>query len=279
MRIDAHQHYWLLERGDYTWITPEMKTLYRDYLPIHLRAHLDKHRIDGTILVQAAETVQESLFMLELAEKESTILGVVGWIDIFDEQYLEQLKLLMCYKKCVGIRIMMQNMQDCHVLLENKYSARMAEIIKLGIPIDLLVTHKQLDTVIKLLHLFPNMNAVIDHIGKPNIATQHYSKWASDMEQIASYNNVYCKLSGMVTEADHLHWKMDDCVPYIQHVLHCFGKQRVMFGSDWPVCLLAASYDEVINNVHYALPLNWDDESEAALFGKNALTFYKINQN
>jgi len=276
MRIDAHQHYWAIARGDYGWITPHISTLYRDFYPSDLQPSLQKHALDGTIVVQAAPTLAESKFILELADQSPSILGVVGWIDVFAEDHKEQLAQLRQYTKFVGLRIMLQDMEDCNQLLEPQVLERISYYVEEDIPLDLLVVAKQLDTVLALLEVFPTMRAVIDHIGKPNIAEAAFQPWAEQISQIAQYPNVYCKLSGMATEADHSNWSYQQFVPYIEKVLSSFGMERVMFGSDWPVCLLAASYDEVMEIVETALPSSWGAEERARLFGGNAAAFYKL---
>lgn len=276
MRIDAHQHYWSIERGDYGWLTPQLSRLYRDFTPDDLQPHLQQHQLAGTILVQAAPTLAESKFMLQLADKTPSILGVVGWVDFFEGDHEQQYAALRQYDKLVGLRIMIQDMPDSSKLLEPDIVQKIAYYVERAIPLDLLVVSKQLDTVTELLKLFPHMKAVIDHIGKPNIAAGEFERWPEQMSIIAQYENVYCKLSGMATEASHDNWSDEQFVPYIEHVLQQFGDERVMFGSDWPVCLLAASYDEVVRILDNALPSSWGAEQRARLFGLNAAQFYNL---
>lgn len=276
MRLDAHQHFWTMSRNDYGWITPELPTLYRDYLPDDLQAHLEKHRLDGSIVVQAAPTVQETEYLLDLANRTDSILGVVGWLDLFDPNHRDCFERYRDHPKFVGFRVMIQDMADENSVLEPSFVQALQFYAREGIPVDLLVKSNQLDTLIRLLELVPGLKGVIDHIGKPRIANQLFEPWASQIKQISNHPNIYCKLSGMVTEADHQTWQKEQFERYIWHVLQAFGSDRVMFGSDWPVCLLAASYDDVVDVLESAIPATWGAEERARLFGANAKEFYKL---
>ncbi|MDQ6417964.1 amidohydrolase family protein [Paenibacillus sp. LHD-117] len=276
MRIDAHQHYWTMSRTDYGWITEELPLLYRDYLPEHLEAQLKKHKMDGTILVQAAPTLGETEYILTLADRTSSILGVVGWLDLFDPNHREQFDRFRQHPKFAGFRIMIQDMPDASRILENSFVEALREYAKRDVPVDLLVKSDQLDVLCELLDAVPGLRGVIDHIGKPRIAEQAFEPWAAQIERASKHPKIYCKLSGMVTEADHQTWKPEQFKPYIEHVLRVFGSERVMFGTDWPVCLLAASYDEVVDVLEGALPEEWGEQERANLFGDNAKTFYKL---
>lgn len=276
MRLDAHQHYWKISRGDYGWITPEITTLYKDFLPNDLIPHLRDHHIEQTILVQAAPTIEETEFLLDLSNKSESIAGVVGWIDLEDSNYRAQFDRFKKHPKFVGFRLMIQDMIDETIVLQERYLEALRYFADKEVPIDLLCVHHQLPTVIRLLEKVPNLRGVVNHIGKPHIAGKVMEPWKSDMRQIAKYKNIYCKLSGMVTEADHKSWQKDDFVAYIRHVLDIFGMDRVMFGSDWPVCLLAGSYDDVVHVFEHALPKNLPKSDHQKLFGENAQKFYKL---
>lgn len=276
MRIDAHQHFWKINRGDYGWITPDITKLYRDFLPADLTPHLQKHQISQTILVQAAPTIAETEFLLNLSYESESIAGVVGWIDLEHSDYRTQFKQFQKHPKFLGFRLMIQDMPDENVILTDRYMEALRYFAEKDVPIDLLVTHQQLPAVIQLLERVPNLRGVIDHIGKPAIAKRLLEPWKSEMSRIAKHKNIYCKLSGMVTEANHHQWEVGEFTPYIHHVLDEFGKDRVMFGSDWPVCLLAGSYDDVIHIVDQALPNNLTEVDRNKLFGENAKRFYKI---
>lgn len=276
MRIDAHQHYWKIDRGDYGWITPELPKLYRDYMPEHLAEHLIKHDIAGTIAVQAAPTVEETEYLFALADRSDSILGVVGWLDLFDPLHRRHFERYKRHPKFVGFRIMIQEMPAASRVLESAFVEALREYAQEDVPIDLLLKSNQLDSLNRLLNEAPGLRGVIDHIAKPPIASGSYEPWAEQMKQAAAHPNIYCKLSGMVTEADHRSWEPEQFVRYIHHVLDLFGPHRVLFGSDWPVCLLAAEYDEVVSVLEQAIPRAWGERERAALFGDNARTFYKI---
>ncbi|MCU6707767.1 amidohydrolase family protein [Paenibacillus sp. J5C_2022] len=278
MRIDAHQHYWTIKRNDYGWITPELPVLYRDFLPEHLRPHLRNHGLDGSILVQAAPTIEETDFILQLADGNDTVLGVVGWLNLFDPNHRLHYERFRRHPKFVGFRIMIQDMPDASRLLEPSFVQALRLYESEDVPVDLLVVSRQLPHAVKLLEQVPHLRAVIDHIAKPRVKDAEREPWLSHMTALSRMPNVYCKLSGMVTEADHSRWRREDFMPYIRQVLELFGPERVMFGSDWPVCLLAADYDEVMDVLASGLPDNWGEEERARLFGLNAQQFYKLKQ-
>lgn len=275
MRIDSHQHYWKIDRNDYGWILPEIPKLYRNFLEEDLKPHLEKNKIDKTIVVQAAPTIEETEFLLSLSNESETIAGVVGWIDPENPSFKELLDRFRENPKFVGIRVMIQDMPDENKILEPSYMKAFSYFAELDLPVDLLVTSNQLPAVLELLKHVP-IHGVIDHIAKPEIIQGNIETWKRQMEQIAQYPTIYCKLSGMVTEADHMNWKKEDFVAYVDHIVRVFGKNRVMFGSDWPVCLLAASYDEVYELLRETLPSGITKEEEAKIFGENAMEFYKI---
>lgn len=276
MRIDAHQHYWRIARGDYGWITPELPVLYRDFGPDDLRPHLLQHKLDGSIVVQAAPTIAETEFLLALSETSDTIKGVVGWLDLDDPDWQAQYDRLNKHPKFIGIRIMIQEMQNASDILQPHYIEALQWFAAQDVPVDLLVRSDQLQPLIALLDRVPNLRGVLDHLGKPQIAEGVLEPWTSQLSQIAKHSNIYCKLSGMVTEANHQSWQPEQMEPYIHHVLKEFGPERVMFGSDWPVCLLAGSYDQVVNVLEHGLPSGLSENDKARIFGLNALAFYKL---
>ncbi|MFD1953903.1 amidohydrolase family protein [Paenibacillus thailandensis] len=277
MRIDAHQHYWKLDRGDYDWISPETTTLYRDYLPSDLESELTRHGIGKTILVQAAATHAETEFILELAAKHDSVAGVVGWLDFDDPKWPEALERFKANPKFRGIRVMIQEMKDPREALRPHVIEALRGFASEGMPVDLLAVSNQLPAVIELLELVPGLHAVIDHICKPQIEAGVTEPWATQMKKIAErHPGVYCKLSGMVTEADHRGWKPDDFTAYVRHIVDVFGPDRLMYGSDWPVCLLAASYSQVFDVLERALPDSLAEEELEAIYGGNAARFYRI---
>lgn len=276
MRIDAHQHYWKIDRDDYGWITPEIPVLYRDFLPEDLLPHLNTHQLNGSIVVQAASTLEETEYLLSLADQSESILGIVGWLDLNDPEYRSHFEGFRQHPKFVGFRLMIQEMSDASRILDPHIVKALRSFAEEDLPIDLLVKSDQLEPLVRLLTEVPGLRGVIDHIAKPKIAEGIVEPWLSHMKEISKHPNIYCKLSGMVTEADHDSWKAEHFTRYITPVLEMFGAKRVMFGSDWPVCLLAASYDEVVDVLEQALPQSWGEKERARLFGDNAKEFYKL---
>jgi L-fuconolactonase len=276
MRIDAHNHYWRIDRGDYGWITPAVPELYRDFGPEDLRPHLLKHGIAGTVVVQAAATLSETDYLLSLAESSSSVLGVVGWLDLADPAYREHYERFSRHPKFVGFRVMIQEMPNENAILEPSFVEAMRYFADKDVPVDLLVLSRQLEALVTLLRQVKGLRAVVDHIAKPPIADGIFQPWGERMREIAAIPGIYCKLSGMVTEADRLRWHPSDFTAYIRHTLQMFGPERVIFGSDWPVCLLAGSYDEVVGILENSLPDSWGVRETARLFGLNAKEFYKL---
>ncbi|MCY4436507.1 MAG: amidohydrolase family protein [Chloroflexi bacterium] len=276
MRIDAHQHYWKLNRGDYGWLTPDMGVLYRDYLPADLEPSLERHRIDKTVLVQAAPTTAETDYMLSLAAENDSIGGVVGWLDMADPKFPQLFEEYRQQPAFVGIRPMLHDLSDNAWVTQPVVLENLTLLAECDFPFDFLVRPQHLPYVLQVLEKVSNLRAVIDHIAKPDIKAQQFEPWASDLNAIAQHENVYCKLSGMVTEADHANWMPADLQPYVSHTVECFGPARVMYGSDWPVSLLAARYDDVIGALEEALDPGLGEVGLANVFGGNAGQFYGI---
>ena len=277
MRIDAHQHYWKLSRGDYGWLTPDMGVLYRDYLPADLKPALDRHYIDKTIVVQAAPTVAETDFMLSLAAEDETVGGVVGWLDMADPGFPRLFERYRRNPAFVGLRPMLHDLADDAWVTQPLVLDNLRLLAAHDFPFDFLVRPQHLPHVLRTLEHVPHIRAVIDHIAKPEIAARKWEPWASLLAEIAQHENVSCKVSGMVTEADHAQWTPDDLKPYVEHTLACFGPERLLYGSDWPVCLLAARYDAVIGALTEILAPLLDQANMAQVFGGNAARFYGIS--
>ncbi|MEC0168598.1 amidohydrolase family protein [Paenibacillus graminis] len=277
MRIDAHQHYWKIDRNDYGWITPEIPVLFRDYQPSDLEPHLQKHGISRTILVQAAPTVEETEYILGLSEKADSIAGVVGWLDLENPSFKAQYRRFREHLKFTGIRVMIQEMDDPRLLLSTPYLEALSYFAEEDLPVDLLVLADQLPQVVELLERVPGLRGVIDHLAKPPVASGRLEPWRSHMTEIAQHPGIYCKLSGMVTEADSQDWKQEDFTAYVHAALDLFGPDRLMFGSDWPVCLMAATYDEVVEVLRQALQERLSPQEMEPIFGANAAGFYKLN--
>lgn len=269
MRIDAHQHFWDLKRGDYSWLTSDLAVIYRDFAPKDLRPFLDRHAIDATILVQAADTDAETDFMLALADEHAWIVGVVGWVNMEAPGAAARLRHLAKHPKFVGIRPMIQDISDDNWMLRPDLSTAFETLIDLGLRFDALLKPQHLDPFMKFLELYPDLRIIIDHCAKPEIRNKAFQPWADKIEQIANTSQCYCKLSGLITEAAE-DWSDADIQPYGAHILKCFGPDRVVFGSDWPVLKLAGDYTKWITFVEQIS----NPEMHANLFGNNAARFY-----
>lgn len=269
-RIDAHQHYWRPARGDYFWM-PADGPLRRDYLPADLAPANAAAKIDGTIAVQAAPTVAETDWLLQLAQAEPSILGVVGWVPLEDPSD-PALDRLGADPRCVGIRPMLQDLPDDWIV-RNVQGETLERVAALGLVFDLLTLPSQLMPALSMLEPVPDLVVVVDHLSKPAYLEQPGS-WASNIRAFAERPNTYCKLSGLITEVGP-GWKRDDFRRHAELVLDAFGPERVVFGSDWPVCLLAGSHAEVVELAEW-LTAGLDDQEKAAVFGGNAERIYSL---
>jgi len=277
MKIDSHQHYWKADRGDYHWMTPDVPVLYRDYLPVDLQPLLLEHGIQKTILVQAAQTVAETDFLLHLAEVDDSIAGVVGWLDMEDPGFPGQFERYRKNPKFIGLRPMLQDLPNDDWILRPTVIEALRLVADNDFPFEFLTYPRHLPFVLKVLELIPGLRAVVDHISKPEIRIGKLEPWKDWMAQAAQHRNLYCKLSGMITEADHQLWCTGDLRPYVEYVVECLGIDRLMFGSDWPVCLLAGRYGQTIAVMKELLSSTLDDAAERKLFGENATRFYKLD--
>ena len=274
MRIDAHQHFWALERGDYNWLTPDYEILYRDYLPVHLSQELVNHHIDKTIIVQAADSVEETYYMFDLMRDHSFIAGVVGWLDFESVDFKKDLESMMKLDGFVGVRPMLQDIDDDRWVLQDIVVKNIKHLHKQNIPLDILIYPKHLKVIEELLEKIPDLKCVINHLAKPEIKSQEYDEWSRDIEAVSQYPNVYCKISGVITEADHKSWTIDDCRKYIEHSVNIFSENRIMFGSDWPVCLQAGSYSDVYEVAYQTISELLSENGMKKFYGENALVFY-----
>lgn len=275
MRLDAHQHFWLYDPARDTWITDEMAVLKRDFLPDELRVELEANRVDGSIAVQAAQSEEETRFLLDLASRYPFIKGVIGWVDLCAEDISERLARFSREEKLCGFRHIVQAEPDDRFMLRDDFSRGIAALKEFGFTYDILIYERQLPAAIELVERHPEQRFILDHIAKPRIRERIISPWAERIREIARYPNVYCKISGLVTEADWRKWRQDDFRPYLDVVFEAFGPERVMFGSDWPVCLLAASYRQVVELIETYME-SLTIEEKAGIFGKNAARVYRV---
>jgi L-fuconolactonase len=280
MKIDSHQHFWAPARGDYDWMPQDNATLCRNYAPADLAETLARHGLDGTVVVQAAATVQESEYMLGLADATPWIKGIVGWIDFENPNDLHHLKRLAQHPKFLGVRPMIQDIPDVDWMLRDDVQWAYRAVCDLGLTFDALGFPRHLDNFLTLVKRYPEMRVVYDHCMKPQIRDQQagrdaFSGWAEGMARLAEETAGYCKLSGLVTEADD-GWSADDLRPFVEHVLKVFGPERVMWGSDWPVCRLQAEYDDWFT-LAQDFTARFSDSERAAIFGGNATRFYGLS--
>lgn len=274
MRIDSHQHFWKRERGYYNWLTEDMGVIYKDFSPDDLRPHLQKSGIDKTILVQAAPDIAETEYMLSLAHNNDFIAGVVGWVDMQDIDAPYQLARLSKNPYFKGVRPMIQDIVDDNWMLNPSLEPAFLSLIQLGLCFDALVKPRHLKQLLELVSRYPNLKIVIDHAAKPNIQTGEFKQWAQDIKTLAEKPNVYCKLSGLVTEAGH-NPNFDILVPYMLHLLKTFGATRLMWGSDWPVLNLATDYTQWVTLTEVFLE-EISLEEQAYIWSKTAIEFYHL---
>ncbi len=274
MNIDSHQHFWKYDPVKNSWIEDHMKVIRRDFLPLDLQPILKKNAIDGCIAVQADQSEAETEFLLSLAENNSFIKGVVGWVDLKAENIEERLAYFARFEKLKGVRHIVQAEPDDY-MLDEKFQRGISLLKQFDLTYDILVFPSQLPASIELVNKFPNQKFVVDHIAKPLIKEGKIENWKKNMESLAKSPNVMCKISGMVTEADWNSWKSKDFDPYLDVIFNAFGANRILFGSDWPVCLLAAEYQqqlEIVENYISHLP----NEVQDKIMGGNAINFYSI---
>ncbi|WP_189347263.1 MULTISPECIES: amidohydrolase family protein [unclassified Mesorhizobium] len=275
LRIDAHQHYWQIARGDYFWMGPHVAPIVRDVFPADLAPHLQAAGIARTVVVQAAATVAETEFMLDLADKDDSIAAVVGWVDLEADDVEATLRRLAARPKFRGIRPMLQDIDDTFDILKPKQLAALKLLPKLGLRFDALAQPRHLPVVAALADHMPDLPIVVDHAAKPFIAKGILEPWASDMAALAKRPSVVCKFSGLVTEAGP-NWSIAGLKPYADHLLACFGPDRLMFGSDWPVCELAATYENWLAAARELLA-GLSPVEQDAVFGGTAARFYGIS--
>lgn len=275
MVIDAHQHFWIYHPQKHAWINNAMGVLKRDFLPAGLKAIYREHGINGCVAIQAEQSEAETNFLLGLAEQHDFIQGVVGWVDLRADNIDERLQHFSRFEKLKGFRHIVQDEPDPNFMLRPDFQRGLSLLPQYGYTYDILVYPTQLEAALKLVDRFPDHHFVIDHIAKPYIKAGQIGEWAEYMKAISAHPQVFCKISGMVTEADWGGWKVEGFFPYLDVVFEVFGPDRLLFGSDWPVCLLAADYGQVKSILEqYMAPLSgWE---KAGIWGGNAVAFYGL---
>lgn len=274
MRIDSHQHYWQYMPKDYPWITSNMRGLQRNFLPKDIHATLELHKMNGVIAVQARQTKSETEFLLQLSEEYSWIYGVVGWIDLLTDDCLKELDQVR-HEKLKGFRHLIQDEKNPALFFENQqFNHNVNILLQHGYVYELLFHEKDLQAAINFCIRHDAHPLVIDHLGKPNIKMTNPKEWLKKLSKLSELPHVYCKLSGLITEAS-TEWKKDDIKPFIEGAIEVFTPKRLMFGSDWPVCLLSGSYEDVYEVIYASIgQLNMDEQ--AMIMGEVAQKIYKI---
>jgi len=275
MVIDSHQHFWNYEPEKHSWIDDSMSAIRRDFLPSDLNKVYAENDVDGCIAVQADQTLAETDFLLQLAKKNEFIKGVVGWVDLRAKNIDSVLERYHSQQKLKGWRHVVQGEADHNFLLRDDFLNGIAYLEKYDFTYDILVFPHQLGAVLEFVKRFPHQKFVIDHIGKPYIKDGFFEGWATLIKEIGKQENVYCKLSGMITEADYSSWIAEQLHPYMHLVMEAFGSERTMFGSDWPVCLVAGNYGQVKKIVtDFISELSPQDQK--MIMGENAVVFYNL---
>jgi L-fuconolactonase len=278
MRIDAHQHFWHYNPQQHVWMTDQMDVLKRDYLPDDLAPLVASIDFHGTVAVQARQLIEETQWLLDLADRNDFMLGVVGWIDLRSPDLQEQLRNLGPHPKFVGVRHVIHDEPDDEFMLRPDFRRGIASLREFDLTYDLLLFPRHLPLAVKLVEEFPEQPFVLDHIGNPDIRARQMSPWKEGIEALARDENVYCKLSGMATKAPWNNWSNDDFHCYLDAVIEAFGTNRVMIGSDWPVCTLSGQYTEVMRIVIDYVE-QFPADVRAGILGENCARFYGLNHS
>jgi L-fuconolactonase len=275
MKIDTHQHFWKYNDRDYVWMTAAMDRLRKDHLPADLLPLINSAGVTGTVAVQARQTLEESAWLLHLADEYPFIRAVVGWVDLSSDRVAEQLEHLAQHPKFRGVRHVVHDEPDDNFMLRQSFLNGLSQLKRFGLTYDLLLFPRHLPIACDVVKRFPDQRFVLDHIAKPPIRTREMEPWARELKRLATFSNVFCKISGLVTEAEWDSWRPQDFEPYLDVVLNSFGPRRLMIGSDWPVCTLAAKYTSVIKlETDYIGRLSADEQH--AILEKNPVEFYSI---
>ena len=275
MHIDAHQHFWIYNPAEYEWIDESMAAIRRDFLPEDLEPELRGNEFHGSVAVQTRQTIEETRWLLGLADRSSKILGVVGWVDFRSPDVRSQLRVFARNPKIVGIRHIVQSEPDDRFLLRQDFLRGIALLEEFDLAYDILIYAKHLPVAAEFVQRFPRQRFVLDHLAKPAIKNREIESWAAGIRRLAAFPNVFCKLSGLVTEADWQHWKREDITPYLDIAFETFGASRLMIGSDWPVCLVAGSYSRTLDVVKNYLQ-GHPAETRDAVLGGNARRFWRL---
>lgn len=277
-RIDAHQHFWKFDPVRDNWINSDMSVIARDFLPDDLLPLLQRNNIDGTVVVQTCHMDEDNRFMLELADQHSFIKGVVGWVNLQSIKVEDKLKYYHeRFPKMKGFRHVLQADPDDQLMLRDSFKNGISLLNKYNFTYDILIYPKHLKYAAQLAAEFPDQKFVVDHLAKPHIKTREIDSWKRDIEALSKNLNVYCKVSGMLTEADWYSWKTEDFTPYLDAVFNAFSINRVMYGSDWPVCKLAGGYNRAME-ILQIYTSRFSEREQEQFYGGNAIEFYNLTE-
>jgi L-fuconolactonase len=275
-RIDSHQHFWYYEPVKDSWMTDDMELIKKDFMPTDLLPVLEELGFEGCITVQVAQTEAETEFLLKLAGDYSFIKGIVGWVHLKAIDIEAKLQKLSSNRKLKGFRHVLQTEPDDKYMLDDDFKRGIKALRKHGFTYDILIYPRHIKYATEMVSKFPEQAFVIDHLAKPLIKTQEIKEWEDDIRRIAQMPHVYCKVSGMVTEADLHQWKTEDLLPYLDIIFDAFGPQRLMYGSDWPVCLIAASYKQWVSLLESYTDKNLTARQRLDFWRENAIRFYNL---
>jgi L-fuconolactonase len=280
MTIDSHHHFWKYDPAEYGWIDQDMSVIRRDFLPDDLAREINSAHVDAVVSVQARQSLDETRWLLDLAAANAFIAGVVGWVPLVSPTVADDLEALLAHPRGAGgklksIRHVLQAESDENYSLGDHFTTALRQLARMNLAYDILILERQLPTAIQLVDRHPNVTFILDHIGKPRIKDNVMSPWRERIHELARRPNVYCKLSGMVTEADDKTWTLDQLRPYVGVVLDAFGPRRIMFGSDWPVCLVACGYARWTNLVRGFIR-NLSADEQADIMGDTARRAYQL---
>jgi L-fuconolactonase len=277
-RIDAHQHFWKFDPVRDNWINSDMSIIARDFFPDDLLPILQRNNIDGTVVVQTCHMDEDNRFMLELADQYNFIKGVVGWVNLQSIKVEDKLKYYHeRYPKMKGFRHVLQADPDDQLMLRDSFKNGISLLNKYNFTYDILIYPKHLKYAVQLVAEFPDQKFVVDHLAKPHIKTKEITSWKRDMEALSKFPNVYCKVSGMLTEADWYSWKTEDFTPYLDTVFNAFSIGRVIYGSDWPVCKLAGGYNRALE-ILQIYTSRFSEKEQEMFYGGNAIEFYNLTE-
>jgi L-fuconolactonase len=274
--LDAHQHFWEVARGDHVWVSPEYPALFGDFGPRELAPLMRENGVTGTVLVQAAETEDETDYLLAIADRTDFILGVVGWLDMLADDFGDRLEHYRRKPKWVGVRPMLQS-HEPSLIADPRFRGALKIVAQEKVPFDILTFPRHLPAMIEALEATPGVHGIIDHISKPDMTQPLGGEWRASMQTLAAMPNIYCKVSGLPTEAG-ADWTADRIRPFVEFVAEAFGPKRLVFGSDWPVCRLAATYGQVVELAKDILGRLYGPEDMTAIMETNGKAFYRLPQ-